>query len=344
MTEPNPPSPLPSPEPLPWQRPLWRRLIEQQHNGRLPHALLITGSEGCGHGEFAEALAGYVLCLEPEEYACGRCKSCLLFAQGTHPDVVRVRPSEAGKAIKVDQIRALAGFIGTSAQQGGYRVLVISPADDMNLNAANALLKGLEEPGNNTLFLLLSHRPGRLMPTIRSRCQQYALALPEAEEARRWLAQRLPAEADAGLLLSLSSGAPLNALALHQCGELDLRRERIAALEQVIRRQVAVSVVAARWAKQDALRLLEWFATMAADLIRLRMVAMPAALRNPDAGGMLEKLAPLSANEKLFEFRDKIHEYRSYLMRRSNPNQQLLWEDLLIEWRALFSAPRKPPE
>lgn len=331
--------------PLPWQQDVWHQLTALRRGGRLPHALLISGSEGCGHLEFAEALAALVLCLEPGEHACGHCKSCLLFAQGTHPDIVRVVPSEAGKAIKVDQIRDLAGFIGTSAQQGGYRVLVITPADDMNVNAANALLKGLEEPGSNTLFLLLSHRPGRLMPTIRSRCQHYGLMLPKLSDALTWLQRQLAEEVDTGLLLSLAGGAPLTALALHQRDELSQRRDRFAALERVIRRQVAVSVVALQWSKQDCVRLLEWFAMVAADLIRLRMVENLESLRNPDAAQTLQKLAQLTDNEKLFEFRDKIQDYRSHLMRRTNPNQQLLWEDLLIDWRALFSSsPRNRPE
>jgi len=331
-------------EPLPWQQGIWQQLTAQHRSGRLAHALLITGTAGCGSTEFADALASFLLCQQPGEHACGACKACLLFAQGTHPDMVRVVPAETGKAIKVDQIRDLAGFIGSSAQQGGYRVLVIAPADDMNINAANALLKGLEEPGSKTLIMLLSHRPGRMMPTIRSRCQQYAITLPQRTEALAWLQQRLPVEADAELLLRLAGGAPLTAVALHQRDEIGGRHERFAALEQVIRRQVAVSAVAARWAKQDTLLLLEWLALVAADLVRLRMVGEQDLLRNPDAAGLLQKLAKLTLDKKLFEFRDKIQEYRGHLLRRSNPNQQLLWEDLLIDWRALFSSPKKRPE
>ncbi|WP_210395270.1 DNA polymerase III subunit delta' [Motiliproteus sediminis] len=345
MSEADRPQSQPPARPFSWQSTLWQQLLRLRADQRLPHALLLTGPAGCGKARFAEALAQLMLCQRDETYPCGECKSCLLMSQGTHPDLVMVTPVERGKAIRVDQIRGLSDFIGSAAQQGGYRVVVITPADEMNVNAANALLKGLEEPGRDTLFILQSDRPGRVMPTIRSRCQQYTLGLPPFDAALDWLQQQPDCGDSAERLLRLSGGAPLRALSMARHGELARREERFQLLEQLLRRQVSAPVIAARWAKEDALEGLDWLASVTSDLIRLRIGALaPTMIRNQDALGLLEKLANLTANEKLFEFKDKIQDYRVHLMRRNNPNQQLLWEDLLIGWRALFSGQRQRPE
>lgn len=322
--------------PYPWQQTVWDRLRAQHQQQRLPHALLLIEPGGCGHSRLALALAQYLLCKQPQATACGQCKTCLLLAQDNHPDFVRIEPESAGKAIRVDQIRKLVDFAAASAQQGGYRVVLLEPAERMNVNAANALLKVLEEPGEDSLFLLLSERPGRVLPTVRSRCQQLRLVPPAEAEALSWLREALPAEADARLLLRLAGGAPLAALELQAHEGQAVRAQRLDALAQVIRRQQSVSEVAEHWGREELLPLLEWLQRLVADLLRLRLGACETAQRNPDAQELLERLQPLSNPQKLFEFRDKMQDYRENIMRGTNPNQQLLWEDLLIAWRDLF--------
>ncbi|MFG1488548.1 DNA polymerase III subunit delta', partial [Oceanospirillum sp. HFRX-1_2] len=139
--------------PFAWQQEYWNQLIGQHRSGRLPHALLLAGEEGIGKYHLARAMAAYLLCRQPAETACGECASCALFHAGTHPDLMEVMPESEGKQIKIEQIRKLQTFANKTAQQGGFRVVVLQPADAMNINAANALLKNLEEPGNNVLFI-----------------------------------------------------------------------------------------------------------------------------------------------------------------------------------------------
>ena len=196
-------------------------------SGRLPHALLFCGTEGTGKLAFAESLAGALLCERPgsEGGACGKCASCGWMEQGGHPDFRRLEPeilSESPEAeespekkkpsleIKIDQVREIAGFIAMTSHHGGAKVVLIHPAETLNINAANALLKNLEEPPAGTYFLLVSHRWHQLLPTIRSRCERITLPAPTPEAARRWLAeQKLP---ETELALAQAGGAPLLAV------------------------------------------------------------------------------------------------------------------------------------
>jgi DNA polymerase-3 subunit delta' len=217
----------------PWQEGAWSQL--QQLRARLPHAILFHGPAGIGKAAFAVQFAQSLLCdtLAAGGRACGQCPSCGWFAQYGHPDYRRVRPEaldgEAGegeggeevvegkkaskapsKEIKIDQIRALADFMNVSTHRQGMRVVLLYPAEALNSAAANALLKTLEEPPPDTIFLLVSHSLDRLLPTILSRCRKFALNMPSAAQALAWLkAQQV---ADAEVWLAEQGGAPLAAL------------------------------------------------------------------------------------------------------------------------------------
>ena len=206
----------------PWQKNDWARLQELRKGPA--HGLLFKGSKGIGKLDLAINFAQSLLCQDPDEanFACGKCSSCHWFEQGTHPDFRLLQPeilgldgeeTESGKKpskqISVEQIRGLADFFGMTAHQGGRRLLIIHPAETMNTNAANALLKNLEEPPAGLLLILVSHKPQQLLPTILSRCLAVALPAPDAASASRWLAEqgvKHPAKA-----LAASGFAPLQA-------------------------------------------------------------------------------------------------------------------------------------
>lgn len=213
-----------------WQAGLWQRVLESA--GRMPHALLLAGPAGGGKRIFAEALAARELCLRPidDGHACGVCEDCQWRLAGNHPDLLRIVPEadqenrsedaaekgDGGKAasrqIVIEQIRNLQQVLTTAGHRGGRRIAIVDPAEAMNLFTANALLKLLEEPTTNVLFLLVSSSPKRLLPTIRSRCQTWAFPRPPADAAARWLAGQKVA--DATSLLAFSGGMPLAAAAL----------------------------------------------------------------------------------------------------------------------------------
>ncbi len=162
---------------LPWQQAAWQQM--QQLRKNMPHALLFFGNPGIGKSLFAQQLAKALLCekIQPDGYACDACPSCVWFAQENHPDFRCIRPEnlepepadDASKEIKIDQIRALADFMNISTHRSGMRVVVLYPAETLNLASSNALLKTLEEPPPNTVFLVITHSLDKLLPTILSR-------------------------------------------------------------------------------------------------------------------------------------------------------------------------------
>src|SRR3954471_4942060 len=230
-----------------WNEPILNRI---QREG-LPHALLIHGAQGVGKLALAERIAQLVLCEAPPEAKkpCGQCDGCRWFLGGNHPDFRRVEPEalmpaaeveEGGDApaparrakpsfdIKIDQVRELADFLHIGSHRGARRVALVHPAEAMNPSAANALLKGLEEPPAAAMFILVSHRPSRLLATVRSRCVSLPVPIPAREAALEWL--RADGLKDPERWLAYAGGAPLRAIAFaSQAETLDRLMRSVAS-------------------------------------------------------------------------------------------------------------------
>lgn len=320
--------------PFPWQQQQWQQMLAQAESQRLPHALLVQGPEGGGKQNFVAAAAQYLLCPHAAErqLACGECKSCQLVVAGTHPDLVIIEPDGPGKAIKIDQIRSLVEFVEKTAQMGGYRVVIVHPAEAMNVAAANALLKSLEEPGVKTQFFVISHMPSRLMPTIRSRCQAVNIALPETSLALDWLKSTLPEATDAQKLLNAASGAPLLAAELMESDWLESREKASQELLGIKLGKTSPLSVAGQWKDGPVLQLVEWWGAMLIDLAKCHSGLDAGSYRNSDLAPVLQQLQKLTSEQNLFAFHDRLHGARQLLLSGSNPNAQLLLEDLLIGW------------
>lgn len=263
---------------FPWHSEAYRALLERK--GRLPHALLFRGRDGIGKLAFAETLARALLCERPaaDGGACGQCAGCTWMAQGGHPDYRCLEPeslavAEQGAAerggerkasvqISVEQVRGIADFINISSHRGGAKVISIHPAEALNVNAANALLKNLEEPPPNTYFLLVAHRWHQLLPTIRSRCEQIVLPLPGRNEARDWLSREKLKDAD--LALAQAGGAPLLALKFDE--EYWVQRE--AFLKALIASRFDALQVAERFRESAPAVVLGWLQRLVYDLAR----------------------------------------------------------------------------
>lgn len=209
-----------------WQMTAWQPLLSRRE--QLPHALLLSGRPGLGISLLAETFAQSLLCQAPggNGLPCMECQSCNWFAQGNHPDYRLIQPdsmapeleseSPAKKEkkrsdqIRIEQIRALEGFLAIGTHRGGLRIIVLDPADAMNLASQSALLKSLEEPPPATLFLLVSSRTRRLLPTVRSRCQILATPLPPLDLSLKWLEEQGITNSEAAL--AMAAGAPIAAL------------------------------------------------------------------------------------------------------------------------------------
>lgn len=324
---------------FPWQQATWEQLVRVHEAGRLPHGLVLAGAAGIGKLDFARFLARFLMCLQPDGIEpCGRCKSCLLLDAGSHPDVRYFEPEEAGRVIKVDQVRDLNEFIAKTPQQGRRKVAIVSPAEAMNQNSANALLKTLEEPSADAVLILVSHVPSQLLPTIRSRCQIWTLPSPALEVAQPWLAAQLgDAAADAGELLRIARGAPLAALQLAQVGALEEQRTLLADMAAVLKRDQSPFDVAARWQKLDLTRILGWLYQWTAAAISFRESGAVVAVSDASARKMLEYVATKAPAEELFGFLDEIQGATRSLRLHQNPNAQLLLESLLSKWLFLIA-------
>jgi len=175
----------------PWQNSQWQQLGEAFSKEKLSHAILLNGQAGLGKFHFAKEFAKFILCADSNKQSilqpCDICKSCKLINTNAHPDFHLITIEDAS-VIKIDQIKNLIFEMNHKAHYDGFKIAIIYPAEKMNSNAANALLKNLEEPiGSNTLFLLVSNQFMQLPATIRSRCQRINFHVPNITTTKEWL-------------------------------------------------------------------------------------------------------------------------------------------------------------
>jgi len=324
----------------PWQNTQWQQLMQQRAQHRLPHAVLLYGDAGLGKAEFALELAASLLCraIAGNGQACGVCSACQLLKAQTHPDLVLLRPEAAKNStskkpvlmIRIDAVRALCARMAMTSQfEGGYRVAILENAEQMNIEAANALLKTLEEPGANSLLILTSSHPSRLPVTVVSRCQGLRFPRPDSQQALPWLQAQGLSQAE--LRLRLAHGAPLLAMAL-DADNAEARKQLCEALLANMK-QASLSH-AARLANLPNQRLLSWMLDWVSDLVRLRQLgADDARLVNEDHRQALQAYARKLNNQRLFELYDQI---TAYIRAESIAlNAELLWESLLLSWQGL---------
>lgn len=307
--------------PLPWQGESWSRLLAQLEQGRFPHALLIAGSPGIGKARLALALARLLLCHGPSAgLNCGHCPACEFSASGSHGDFRWLRPEGESRVIKIDHIRAGVDFARWTAGFGQRKVLVVAPADAMNTNAANALLKSLEEPAPDTHLILVCQRLHGVPPTIRSRCQLLRLPLPPRDAGLDWL-DTLTGEREASTgLLDLADGRPLAAEALYRESGADGALATRAALD---------ALVAGRTAMPEAASALSELAP--AELLALLVNYCEGRLRDMGAADLARR------GRAVFALLDSLRRQQGSVAAGSNPNRQLFCESLLLD---LLSALR----
>ena len=321
----------------PWLEPYRQSVAALVRQGRLPHALLLTGQPGMGKAIFADFLAHLLLCEQPVEGAlpCGQCTACTLFNAGSHPDYHYVsfeideKTGKLRKSIIVDQIRKLAGELSLKSHAGGYKVAVIRPADAMTVNAANSLLKTLEEPSDNTVLVLVSDQPAHLPPTVRSRCQQLRIDVQGKETVLQWLSGQLDTRVPE-MYLQLAGNAPLEALRLAQENAIEARGKHFAELVDILDGRAAPLTVAQAWSKDEDMQAIRWLRDWLMDLLRIRMTGQTGAVCSTDIVDGLEALAGRLDCKIMFEQLDRID--RTLRLSASGLNRQLMTDDILLAW------------
>ncbi|MBO4576137.1 MAG: DNA polymerase III subunit delta' [Neisseriaceae bacterium] len=252
-----------------WQEKAWQQIASCGNN--IPNAWLLSGRRGIGKTAFARHLSSVLLCENPPKpfEACGVCPSCRLSEQGSHPDFYELTPKKDEEdnakkllQIKIEEVREVIKNIHLTPLRGHRRVVLIHPAEAMNVQAANALLKVLEEPSDTVVFILVSNSKDRLLPTIKSRCRHFALPQPNKTEAVAFLQEKkVP---NAFEMLAFHGGSPL----FEFDAELDdLRQQLLAVLS--VPRMIAILDFAALFdrKKQPLSLFLEWFNKWLIDLI-----------------------------------------------------------------------------
>ncbi|HSW69317.1 MAG TPA: DNA polymerase III subunit delta' [Gammaproteobacteria bacterium] len=322
---------------LPWQKTIWKSLLQRKEQSCLPHALLFSGGDGIGKKQFADVFANYLLCHSPEEnQPCGHCRSCHLQKAKTHPDFMLVEP-ETGTQIKIDQIREIVSFVNHTPLLGGYRIIVLNPATAMNIYAANALLKTLEEPTANTLLILICQQSLRLPATIGSRCQKIIFPKPKREEALAWLANKVNQDQMEmlPLALNLADGAPLQAYNLIANNIFSLRRDLYDGLIQLSNQQADPLQFVTRWEDKDCKVILNLLLIWLRDLLKFKLTYSQAELINSDYQASIVQLAGKLASNNLLQYYDLIQKAYAQILNLMNVNRQLMFKEIFIQWAKL---------
>ena len=335
---------LPWHAPYPWQLAAMREALAQR--GSWPHALLIHGPRGIGKHALALGFAQALLCETPgaDGLGCGTCAGCHLAIAGEHPDLMRlellaVDPKDGElktvDMINIERVRSLIDFVALTSHRQRAKVGVIVPAERMNVAAANALLKTLEEPPANTYLILAADLPGLLPPTVLSRCRRLAAPLPAVEAATRWLIDQ--GVADAANVLAQAGGAPRLALELADAALQSERNTWLAALARPDRMPVIALAARIDEGPRDErrgrlARVVDWLLAWSADLARV--AAGGNASRNPDFAREIALLAARVAPLPAIRYHSSLLRQRALLAHPLQP--RLVAEAMLIDYQALF--------
>ncbi|HJO11418.1 MAG: DNA polymerase III subunit delta' [Gammaproteobacteria bacterium] len=326
--------------PYAWQQQHWQSLCRQRQKNRLSHAFLICGDTGLGKRDFALSFARLLLCQSStDNQSCGNCRSCRMGQSGHHPDLRFICAEEGSKVITIDQVRALLEFVSMTSHAGGCKIALLDRADSLNRNAANALLKTLEEPTDNTFLFLITDSPGTLLPTIHSRCQHLNFTEPTREVARTWLASQL-AEGDIDAALTASGNRPLQALSMLEAGHIESRAQILQSLHGILCQQLKPEEFVKFAVATGELLVMGHLSNILSILIKYLLTRQSSLVTEATLAELARVLARLSDDrativEDLLVLHGEVELAKRQLRGVSNPNPQLIVESLIWRWTKL---------
>lgn len=334
------------------------------NNERRAHAYMLAGHSGLGKTVFAQQMAKSLLCKEDAIHACGSCQSCKLFECGSHPDLhvlqsekrmvevddtfaiyaprylddenKRKKRKKPSAIIAIDQIRAVIPDINTRPHLSACRIIIINSAEELNINAANSLLKSLEEPPSDSYFILISHDPARLLATLRSRCSRINFRLPDKQQATDWLKSQITEQVDIEQLLDHASGIPIRALAIANGTANSDENQVDRCMHQLAQRQQDPASAAAELIKKsEPASISESIQLWLGRLIRLKVLSQNSEFTVNVSDKPLIDIGNRLNFRQLYAFLDKVS--KSKQLAGGPLDAQLALEDDLIRWQAMFS-------
>jgi DNA polymerase-3 subunit delta' len=326
-----------------WQESAWSAWVKLRE--RLPHAVLVQSEEGWGELEFARGIAQSLLCERPSagRRACGACPACNWFSQGNHPDFRLVVPeslapesSEEGvdrgkkrsEQIRIEQVRELADFLAVGTHRAGLRVILVYPAEAMNANTQNALLKSLEEPPPATIFLLVATQPDRLLPTVRSRCLRFTLPAPETAGVLRWLSEQGVEHPESAL--AAVGGAPLAALK-----GATTEADRVAFIDGIRQPRFDPIALAEKVQRTPPWDVVGWLQRWSFDLLLARSTGTVRYHLGHEK--LIEEISRRCEPASIAAFLRRLAQARALARHPLNP--KLFVEDLLLQYQRLIGQP-----
>ncbi len=319
---------------LPWLEKEYSQLINLESSSKLAHAYLFGGQQGLGKLMLAMHFGHYLLCSSKQnDQPCLSCRDCELFLAGSHPDLRLIQPEDSNE-IKIEQVRNTIEFITQTSQRGGYKVVIFRPAEAMNTNSANALLKVLEEPAQNTLIILVSHQPALLMATIRSRCHAVKFNRPSAEKVIPWLEAKniyaSPAE-----LLRMANNIPLRALQYADDEALQDRTVLHGVMEKLLSGEMDISLAAKSCEDFSLQDNIEGMLLCTSDILAHVQASSgnnQSSLHDHDLQHLAKHFQSRTTLQALHEFYRELLQAKRAALSTSNPNPALVVETLFYHW------------
>lgn len=314
-----------------WHDKAWEKYINARVQQRLPHALLITGLKGVGKSIFAKKMVKSLLCINNSNNfdACKQCRSCKTYNSGANPDYLEVKLLEGKQQISVDQIRQLSEFLNHTRSFDSYRVVLIEPVERMNRNAANSLLKCLEEPSNNTVIILVAENMNSVLPTIKSRCHRLPLPLPSRKTAISWLKERIKDSDNLEELLIISNDSPLIALDIPD-NLVKLKNDFENDLSMVISERKSVTETAKKWEKHNHSELINWQIISLQKLIKNRVTSQKTNDTTNTENSLLSIMRQVSA-QQLWLLYESIISQKHYV--HTSVNSLMFIENMIMLWQ-----------
>ncbi len=316
---------------LPWHDTYWAMMESAMVRDQMHHALLLHGLSGLGKLHFAQTLAASMLC-EPETDAiqrpCGLCRGCQLNQAGSHPDKLSLMPEDGKTQISIDQVRALISENVLTSHYGGYRVIIVSPAHSMSSNAANALLKTLEEPPLRHVFILVSDSPNQMPVTLRSRCVSLLFGPPQSQQAKAWLVNNSDSQVDWDFWLKWTGGAPLAALEAATHSDIKAIQANFKGICELVQGRADPVAMAQQWRSSGLSESLDWQLRLLGQLMQQRTTQSSWA-SVPELSEIANKLDWPGMNR----IYDELMELRDAESRSLHPNDRLSLESLAVTWQ-----------